>query len=1145
MKIPSGPRLDAGVETIAARFSEPPVRPVRGRAATGPRVGGVGWGLLVWLVAGWASAAAPSVTRLAVPGGDSVGFTALDPARTGLAFTNHLSEDLSLTNTIVNNGSGVACGDVDGDGFPDVYFCGLERRNALYRNLGNWRFEEVAGAAGGDLAGQWSTGAVFADTDGDGDLDLLVSGIGVGVRQFLNDGRGRFAESAEAGLIRRFGATSMALADVDGDGDLDLYVANYRTSTIMDQPGVRFAVAKVQGRFVVTRVDGVAVDASEWEGRFTIGSTGALREAGEPDVLYRNDGRGRFSAVSWTGGVFRDEDGRPLAEPPRDWGLSVLFRDLNADGAPDLYVCNDADSPDRVWINDGAGRFDALPRLALRHTSLSSMGVDAADLNRDGRDDLFVLDMLARRHEKRQTQLEKSRPAYLDPGDLDSRPQYSRNTLQIQRADGTFAEIACAAGLPAADWAWSPVFLDVDLDGHEDLLVANGFHREVEDIDVADRIRALKSGRRVSAREELRMRSLFPRWETPNLAFRNRGDLTFEEVGSRWGFDRVGVSQGMALADFDRDGDLDVVVNNLNAPAGLYRNDATAPRVAVRLRGLAPNTRGIGARLVLLGGSTGPQSREMPAGGRYLSGDEPLRVFGAPSNGPATALVLEVHWRSGRLSRLSNVVANCLYEVNEEEASPARPESPVRSAAPGREDASGSHAWFEDVSGLLRHRHVESGFDEPARQPLLPRRLGQMGPGLAWCDLDGDGRDDLVIGAARGGALGIRLNAGSGGFRAVDLPGLSGVQTSDLAGLVACSLEPGHARLFVAHDHCTSGATDRPVVLRHDLFFGNLETQELVPAQPSCVGPLALADLDGDGDLDLFAGGRVVGGRYPAAARSRLFESQGTRWEPHAEGEALLQDSGLVRGAVWTDLEADGFPELVLAREWGSIRILRNRQGRLSDWDPAVEWPGRPDVRRFGDLTGWWTGGDGGRFRRRRPTRSRGGELGPQHALLALRPRRPADSPRRPRRERHLGGHRDLPRSRARQGSPLGGLENDARRYSVLGRSFRDLQGIRGIQHRGDSGRGPEAARGARGPNPRQSDPAESRRELRRPSPAGRSPVVPGVRSGGRGCRRRSPRGSLRRPELLRRGPRDGPLRCRARPVAPRRRRRRVRTRRG
>jgi hypothetical protein len=911
------------------------------------------------LVIAEAQVIAPSAARseaLTVPASGRTGFSRLTADLTGIAFTNRLGEDRSLTNTIVNNGSGVAAGDVDGDGRCDLYFCSLEGGSSLYRNLGGWRFEDITVVAGVACPNQLSTGALLADVESDGDLDLLVTSIGGGTRLFLNDGKARFTERLDSGLVRRFGATSMAMADIEGDGDLDLYVTNYRTTTILDEPNTRFTLSTVNGKLTVTKVNGQPATDPDLANRFILGSNGTAREAGEADILYRNDGTGRFTPVSFTDGTFLDEDGKPI-ETPLDWGLSVMFRDLNGDGAPDIYVCNDGDSPDRIWINDGHGRFRALSNLALRHTSLSSMGVDVADLNRDGLDDLFVVDMLARRHDKRHAQLEKSKRPVPGPGEIGNRPQYTRNTLFLNRGDGTYAEIAQLAGLDATDWSWTPVFLDVDLDGYEDLLVANGFHREVEDIDVANEIRALKTSRKFSTVEELRLRRMFPRWDTPNVAFRNRGDLTFEEVGAQWGFDWVGVSQGLALADLDNDGDLDAAVNNLNGPAGLYRNDSVAPRVTVRLKGAAANTRGIGARVRLLGGAVPEQSQEMLSGGRYVSSDEALRTFAAGT--VTNAMRLEVMWRSGKRSVIEGVQANRRYTVDE-----------AFSVTVSQDQTSISKPVFEDVSSMLSHRHYEEPFNDFERQPLLSRRLSQLGPGVAWSDVNGDGRDDLLIGGGRGGNLQLFLNNGQGALKPTAVPAWRQALTDDLTGIVGWSSEPGSSTILLGLANYESGDTNSPTVLRYDLFFGDVQASTAVPGDGSSGGPLAVADVDADGDLDLFVGGRVIPGRYPAAASSRLFRNVDNKFVLDTGNTSRLADAGMVSGAVWSDLDADGFPELVLAADWGPLRILRNQRGRLNAWNAPLTWTGDPALGAFApvkpatldELRGWWTGVTAGDF---------------------------------------------------------------------------------------------------------------------------------------------------------------------------------------
>ncbi len=870
------------------------------------------------------------------PGARPVGFTLLSPDQTGVTFTNFLAQSRYITNQIYLNGAGVAAGDFDGDGWCDLFFAGLDRPNALYRNLGGWRFEEVTERAGVGLPGHSCTGAVFADLDGDGDLDLVVNTVGEGTLLLFNDGRGRFERRRPDAPLNylRAGMTA-ALADVDGDGDLDLYVCNYRTTTIRDMPNTRMRLRETEdGRIEVIAVNDRPTTEADLVGRFTATREGRIIEHGEPDVLYRNDGRGNFTLVPFTGGAFLDEEGRPLKEPLFDWGLTAAFRDLNGDGAPDLYVCNDFESPDRIWLNDGAGRFRALPRLALRQTSIFSMGVDFADVNRDGHLDFFVSDMLSRDHAKRMLENGEIQPVYLAPGVIEDRPQYSYNTLQLNRGDHTFAELAQFAGVQASEWTWSPNFLDVDLDGYEDLLITTGHELQMMNTDIIEQAEVLKSQKAMSSHELQRLRTMFPRYAIPNVVFRNRGDLTFEDVSAAWGFDFSDVGNAVALADLDNDGDLDVVINNLNGVAELCRNEATAPRVLVRLRGRPPNTGGIGAKITVRGGPVPEQRQEIVCGGHYLSGHEPVRVFAA---GAARALTLEVDWRSGRRSVVSNAPPNHLYEIFEPEGDPPPP-APTPAPSP---------PLFTDRRDWLNHRHVEEPFDDFQRQPLLARKLSQLGPGVTWADVDGDGWEDLLIAGGRSGTLGVWRNLAGQGFVALTNAPLNKPNARDQTTVLAFG-----AALLVGSSNYEDGLTNGGALRVFDLQAG--VSGEAVLGPRSSTGPLAAADVNGDGHLEIFLGGRAVPGRYPEPADSVLLRREGARLVPAQRFEKV----GLVSGAVFSDLDGDGRPDLILACDWGPVRIFRNRSGQLEPWDPPVRETGRAVAsgRALSAWTGWWTG---------------------------------------------------------------------------------------------------------------------------------------------------------------------------------------------
>src|SRR5512146_1290647 len=718
--------------------------------------------------------------ELEVPRGKP-GFTRIDAGKSGIRFQNTVSDSALLGNRILGQGAGVALGDVDGDGLVDVYLARTEGCNALYRNLGGWRFEDVTTAAGVGACDRYSSGAAFADVDGNGTLDLVLLSTTGPNAIFLNDGHGRFTEHRDLGLDPTGrGGTTIAMSDVDGDGHLDLYVANYKAYTILDSVppqmrGYSQVVRQVSpGKYEVAPMfqrDYRIVNRPDMGGL-------RLSERGATDDFYLNDGHGHFTRVPLNSARFRDAHDKPITEPEESFTLDAKLVDLNGDGAPDLYTTNDFEDLDQLWFNDGHGHFRHADWTAQRQASNSAMGADVADVNGDGRPDLFELDMLANDTRRLKTEEPTHTALPKRPGDIETELQQQRNTLFLNRGDQTFAEIGMLGGVAASGWSWSTMFMDVDLDGWQDILVANGHLWDIMDADVAERLQAQGGGAAWQ-----RERWQFPKLPLANVAFRNSGNLRFEDVSKQWGFGtEADISHGMAAADLDGDGDLDVVVNRLGAPALVLRNDASAPRVAVRLVGDAPNTRAVGAKIRLVGGAVPMQEHEVVVGGLYLSHSDYVATFAMGKSDSATLLV---DWRDGRRTTLAGVRPNRLYEITTSTATP-RP--------PGDTTAARVETLFEDATTQLGgHTHVDPWFNDWQRQLLLPNSLSQLGPGVAWFDYDHDGYEDLLIGAGRGGRLGVFHNDHG---RLTARPAQGPVAPADFTGVVGMT-DGGSARVLL------------------------------------------------------------------------------------------------------------------------------------------------------------------------------------------------------------------------------------------------------------------------------------------------------------------------------------------------------------
>ncbi len=816
-------------------------------------------------------------------------------------------------------GGGVCVGDYDSDGLPDIFLTRPQGGHRLYRNLGGFRFEDVTESAGIADDRAWGSGATFADVDNDGDLDIYACAYDSPNRLYINQGDSRFKEqAAEFGLDFRGASILMAFADYDLDGDLDGYLLTNRIARSIDKGQEMVKVEFDNGRPVVNKTD------REHKG-VVRKPDGQLKmiNAGQYDRLYRNDG-GTFRNVSEEAGV----SGNYYI------GLSATWWDYNDDGHPDLYVANDFETPDQLFRNNRDGTFTDVIRSAIPHTPWFSMGADMADLDNDGRFDLMASDMSGTTHFKQKVSMGDMANSgwfltYPEPR------QYMRNAVYLNTGTDRFMEVAYLTGLSDTDWTWAVKFADLDNDGWVDLYVSNGMTRNWFDGDML---------RKSYAAPDV----IFQRWlEEPkraesNLAFKNHGDLLFKKVSKAWGLDHVGVSFAAALGDLDRDGDLDLVVNHFEEQASVYRNDiAGGDRVLIRLRGTKSNTYGVGAT-VRVKTPSGEQSRYVTLSRGFMSADEPMVHFGLGEHDVISSLTVE--WPGGAEQSFDNLKAGRWYTITEPGTITAT-----------RKPAVSPPRLFQPLAGKFDIRHRERDYDDYERQPLLPYKLSQLGPGMAWGDVDGDGDEDLYLSAAAGQAGILVLKGSDGSLRPARILSKGFAQDKsceDMAPLFLDTDGDGDTDLYVV----SGGVECQPgdAVLRDRLYLNDGKgtfskaPEGALPDLRDSGSVVTAADFDRDGDLDLFVGGRVVPGKYPLTPTSRLLQNDAGKFTEVTEELAPgLGETGLVTSAVWSDADDDGWPDLLVTHEWGPVKLWRNEKGRLVD---------RTGAAALAERLGWWNG---------------------------------------------------------------------------------------------------------------------------------------------------------------------------------------------
>ncbi|MCH8923870.1 MAG: VCBS repeat-containing protein, partial [Planctomycetes bacterium] len=613
----------------------------------------------------------------------------------------------------------------------------------------------------------------------------------------------------------------------------------------------------------------------------------------------------------------------------------VTWWDYNEDGWPDLYVGNDFQDADRLYRNNGDGTFSDVIEKMVPHTTWFSMGADFADLDGDGAVDFVIADMSGTNHFKQKTAMGAMSESAEFLNTAVPR-QYMRNVVYLNSRGGRFREAAYLAGLANSDWTWSVRLADFDNDGRADVFFTNGMARNlnVADNEAADNVLPGET------EWDKHIRANTAPLREQNLAFRNLGDLRFVDVSKQWGLDHVGMSYAAATADLDRDGDLDLVVANLEEPVSIYRNDSAAGhRLLIRLVGTTSNRWGIGSK-VRIETASGLQVRELTPVRGYMASNEPLVHFGLGED--ETIKRLTVRWPSGHVQTFEDLAVDRFYTIAEPAGPP--PEPPSSEPAP---------AMFRRSEALADVKHNEQPYDDFKRQPLLPNKYSQLGPGMAWGDIDGDGDDDLWIGGAKGQSGRLYRNDGEGKFTFTSFdPWFDDSLYEDMAGVWLDAEGDGDLDLYVVSGGVECEPGDK--LLQDRLYLNDGKgrfskaPEGALPEMRDSGGVVVAADFDRDGDLDLFVGGRVIPGKYPLSPHSRLLRNDGGRFtDATAELAPALQQTGLVTGAVWSDADGDGWVDLLVTHEWGPVKLFHNDRGRLVDKTMEAGLAKR---------LGWWNG---------------------------------------------------------------------------------------------------------------------------------------------------------------------------------------------
>lgn len=846
---------------------------------------------------------------------------------TGIDFINSVkdSKDFNiLTYRNFYNGGGVAIGDIDNDGLADVFLTANMGENKLYRNKGDWKFEDITAGAGLGDDNDWSTGVVMADINSDGWLDIYVCNAGYvdgrapEGKLYINNGpsdsagkRISFKESAAAyGLTNTGGyCTHIAFFDYDMDGDLDAFIIN---NSFIPVNTLNYANKR-------------DLKAKDWP------VADFLKGGG--DRLLRND-NGKFVDVSEEAGIH----GSLIS-----FGLGVTIADVNDDLYPDVYISNDFFERDYLYINQGNGTFRDELEDFMSHTSLASMGADIGDINNDGYPDIFTTDMLPDNdYRLKTTSTFDNTDVYRYKFSQGFYHQFMQNTLQLNNGNGKFSEIAYYSGVAASDWSWGALMFDADNDGYNDIYVCNGIYHDVTDNDFVDFFandiiqKMVMTGKKEQVDEIV---NRMPSVPIANKAFHNNGNLRFTETAEKWGLAQASFSNGSAYGDLDNDGDLDLVVNNVNQKAFVYKNRAHEQfdnnYVGFRLKGNSPNTFAIGSKIIAYANGR-VFTRELQPSRGFQSSVDYKQLIGLGQIRQLDSVI--VIWPDRSFSKFEKPEVNTIHSWEQ----PLKPGGVYNPVGVKRE------TMLEPVP-IQAEKHTEDDYIDFYYERNLPEMLSREGPMLACADVNGDGRDDFYIGGAKGqpGQLFIQS---SQGFVNRPMPSFNDLsQLEDVAVLFFDADGDADQDLYIGAGG--NNVPPRSKNLRHRLFKndgqGNFDYDSTAfPPNDMNISIATAHDFDGDGDMDLFVGSRSVPYNYGVTPSSYLFQNNGNGvfTDVAAAMHPAIASPGMVTGAVWSDINGDNKKELIITGEWMATRIFSFTGKRFEELTNT----------RLTGLHGWW-----------------------------------------------------------------------------------------------------------------------------------------------------------------------------------------------